>query len=101
MPSDWIEGHSIGLVMEVPTCQKQMFGLPPKQGIVASRMDMEACPTLDLGHMAMVCTYIDMAHVDMGAVSMQARYVLIGHYDLSSFPIGEVIQLVLPAVALE
>jgi hypothetical protein len=40
---------------------------------VASRMDMEACPTLDLGHMAMVCTYIDMAHVDMGAVSMQAR----------------------------
>jgi hypothetical protein len=52
-----------------------MFGLaPPKQGIVASRMDMVACPTFDLGHRAMVCMYNDMAQVDMWVeVSMQAR----------------------------
>jgi hypothetical protein len=39
---------------------------PPKRGIMASRMDMVACPTFDLGHRAMVCTYIDMAQMDMG-----------------------------------
>jgi hypothetical protein len=34
-------------------------------------------------------------------VSMQVCWVVIGHYDLSFFPIGEVVQLVLPVVALE
>jgi hypothetical protein len=43
-----------------------------------------ACPTFDLGHMAVACMYIDMAQVDMGVeVSMQVCWVLIGHYDLS------------------
>jgi hypothetical protein len=46
----------------------------PKRCTVASQMDMVACSTFDSGHMAMVCMYIDMAHVDMGVeVSMQAR----------------------------
>ena len=46
----------------------------PKRGIVASQMDMVACSTFDSGHMAVVCMYIDMAHVDMGVeVSMQVR----------------------------
>jgi hypothetical protein len=34
-------------------------------------------------------------------VSMQVCWVVIGHYDPSFFPIGEVVQWVLPAVALE
>jgi hypothetical protein len=34
-------------------------------------------------------------------VSMQVCWVVIGHYDPSFFPIGEVVQSVLPAVALE
>ena len=58
---DRIERRSIGLVLEVPTCRIQMFGVPPKQGIVASQMDMVACPTFDLGHMAEVCMRMDMA----------------------------------------
>jgi hypothetical protein len=34
-------------------------------------------------------------------VSMQVCWAVIGHYDLSFFPIGEVIQSVLPAAALD
>jgi hypothetical protein len=46
--------------------------------------------------------HIDMVYVDMGVeVSMQIRWVVIGHYDLSFLPIGEVVQSVLPAIALE
>jgi hypothetical protein len=33
----------------------------PKRGIVASQMDMVAYPTFDLGRMAAVRMYIDMA----------------------------------------
>jgi hypothetical protein len=29
MPGDRIKGHSIDLILEVPTCKKYMFGLPP------------------------------------------------------------------------
>jgi hypothetical protein len=58
---DQIEGLSIGLVLEVSTCQKQMFGVPPKRGTVASQIDMMACPTFDLRHMVEVCMYMDMA----------------------------------------
>jgi hypothetical protein len=58
---DQIEGLSIGLVQEVSTCQKQMIGVPPRQGIVVSRMDMVACPTSDSGYMVVVCIYNDMA----------------------------------------
>jgi hypothetical protein len=73
MPGDQIEGHSIGPVLEVPTCQIQMFRVPPKRGTVASQMDMVACPTFDLGHREVVCTHIDMAQVSMGVqVSTQA-----------------------------
>jgi hypothetical protein len=36
VPGDRIEGHSIGLVREVSTCQKWMIGVPPKRGIVVS-----------------------------------------------------------------
>jgi hypothetical protein len=72
MPGARIEGHSIGLILEVPTYQKQMFGLPPERGIVASRKDMVVCPTFDLGHRAMVCMYIDMAQVDMGGGGVHA-----------------------------
>jgi hypothetical protein len=61
MPSDRIEQRSIGLVLEVPTCRIQKFGVPPKQGIVVSQMDMVACPTFDLGHMVEVNTCMDMA----------------------------------------
>jgi hypothetical protein len=44
----------------------------PKRVTVASKMDMMACPTFDLGHMVEVCMYMDMAYVDMGVeVSMQ------------------------------
>jgi hypothetical protein len=80
-----------------------MFGVPPKRGTMTSRMDMVACPTFDLGHRAVVvCTHIDMAQMRMGVeVSIQAHCVLIGHYDLSTFPIGEVIQSILPVVAPE
>jgi hypothetical protein len=50
-----------------------MFGVPSKQGIVASQMDMVACFIFDLGHIVVVCMYIDMALVDMGVgVSTQA-----------------------------
>jgi hypothetical protein len=64
-------------------------------------MGMVACPTFDSRHMAVACMYIDRAQVDMGAeVSMQVCWVIIGHYDLSSFPIGEVVQSVLPTIAL-
>jgi hypothetical protein len=46
----------------------------PKRGTVASQMDIVACSTFNSGHMAVVCMYIDMAHVDMGVeVSMQVR----------------------------
>jgi hypothetical protein len=34
-------------------------------------------------------------------VSMHVCWVIIRHYDLSFFPIGEVVQSVLPVVALE
>ena len=73
MPGDQIQQRSIGLALAAPTYQKQMFGVPPRRGTVASQMDMVACPIFDLGHRVMVCMYIDMAQVDMGAgVSMQA-----------------------------
>jgi hypothetical protein len=43
-----------------------------------------------------------MAQVDMGVeVSMQVCRVVIGHYDPSFFLIGEVVQSILPSVALE
>ena len=65
-------------------------------------MDMVACPIFDLGRMAVECMYIDMAQADMEVeVSMQVCWVVIGHYDPSFFPIGKVVQSVLPAVALE
>jgi hypothetical protein len=44
VPDDRIERRSIGLVLEVSTYQIQMFGVPPKQGTMASQMDMVACP---------------------------------------------------------
>jgi hypothetical protein len=49
------------LVLAAPTCQKQMFGVPPRRGIVASQMDMVACPTFDVGHMVGVGMCMDMA----------------------------------------
>jgi hypothetical protein len=61
VPDDRIERRSIGLVLEVPTYQIQMFGVPPKQGTVASQMDMVACPTFGLGHMVEVNMCMDMA----------------------------------------
>jgi hypothetical protein len=76
--------------------------VPPKLGTGAFQMDMVACPIFDLGRMAVECMYIDMAQADMEVeVSMQVCWVVIGHYDLSFFPIGEVVQSVLPVVALE
>jgi hypothetical protein len=55
----------------VPTYQIQKFREPPKRGIVASRMDMVACPTLDLGYKVVVGMHIDVAQVGMGVeVSM-------------------------------
>jgi hypothetical protein len=46
----------------------------PKWGTVASQMDMVACSTFNLGHMVVVCMYIDMAQVDIRVeVFMQAR----------------------------
>jgi hypothetical protein len=75
MPGARIEGRSIGLVREVPTGQKQMIGVLPKQGIVVSQMDMVAYPTFDSGHMVVVvCTHNDMARMSMEVeVSMQAH----------------------------
>jgi hypothetical protein len=76
MPGDRIEGHSVGLVVEAPTCRIQMFGVPSKRGTVASQMDMVACSTFDSGRMKVVYMYIDTAQVDVGVgveVSMQAR----------------------------
>jgi hypothetical protein len=71
VPGDRIERRSIGLVLEVPTCRIQMFGVPPKRGTVASQMDMVACPTFDLGHMVEVNMCMDMAYADKGVeVSM-------------------------------
>jgi hypothetical protein len=65
-------------------------------------MGMASCPIFGLGRMAVACMYIDMAQADMGVeVSMQVCWVIIGHYNLSFFPIGEVVQSVLHAVALE
>jgi hypothetical protein len=32
VPGDRIERHSIGLVLEVSTCQKWMIGVPPQEG---------------------------------------------------------------------
>jgi hypothetical protein len=61
VPGDRIEQCSIGLVLVASTCQKQMFGVPPRRGTVASQMDMVACPTFDLGHMAEVNMCMDMA----------------------------------------
>jgi hypothetical protein len=59
-----IEGLSIGLVLEVSTCQKQMIEVPPRRGIVVSRMDMVARPTSDSGYMVVVvCMYNDMTWV--------------------------------------
>jgi hypothetical protein len=61
---DQIEGHSIGLVLEASTCQKQMIEVPPRRGSVVSRMDMVARPTSDLGYtVAVVCMYNDMTWV--------------------------------------
>jgi hypothetical protein len=58
---DQIEGLSIDLVLEASTCQKQMIEVPPRRGIVLSRMDMVACPTSESGYMvAVVCMYNDM-----------------------------------------
>jgi hypothetical protein len=68
---DRIERRSIGLVLEVPTCQIQMFRVLPKRGTVASQMDMLACPTFDLGHMVEVNMCMDMEEADKGVeVSM-------------------------------
>jgi hypothetical protein len=61
VPGDRIERRSISLVLEVPTYRMQMFGVPPKQGIVASQMDMVTCPTFDLGHIVEVNMCMDMA----------------------------------------
>jgi hypothetical protein len=59
-----IEGLSISLVLEVSTCQKQMIEVPPRRGIVVSRMDMEVRPTSDSGYMvAVVCMYNDITWV--------------------------------------
>jgi hypothetical protein len=33
----------------------------PKQGTVASQMDMVAYPTFDSGRMTVICMYMDMA----------------------------------------
>jgi hypothetical protein len=70
-----IEGLSIGLVLEVSTCQKQMIEVPPRRVIVVSRMDMVARPTSDSGYMvAVVCMYNDMTWVYVEVeVSTQVR----------------------------
>jgi hypothetical protein len=65
VPGDRIAVHSIGLALRVPTCQIQKFGVSLKQGTMASRMDMLACPTFDLGHKVVVDMHIDMAKVGM------------------------------------
>ena len=61
MPDDQIQQRSTGLALAAPTYQKWMFGVPPRRGIVASQMDMVACPTFDLGHMVEVSMCMDMA----------------------------------------
>jgi hypothetical protein len=102
VPDDSIEWCPIGLVLEVPSYRIQRSRVPPKCGTGAFQTDMVACPIFDLGRMVVACMYIDMAQTDMGVgMSMQVCWVVIVHYDLSLFPIGEVVQSVLPAVALE
>jgi hypothetical protein len=59
-PGDRIEELSISLILEVTTCQTQMFGVHPNQGIMVSHMDIVACPIFDWGHKAEVCMHIDM-----------------------------------------
>jgi hypothetical protein len=55
----------------VLTYQIHKFGVPPERGIVASRMDMVAYPTFDLGYKVALGMHIDMAQVGMGVeVSM-------------------------------
>jgi hypothetical protein len=61
VPDDRIEQCLIGLVLVALTCQKRMFGVPHKQGTVASQMNMVACPTFDLDHMVEACMCTDMA----------------------------------------
>jgi hypothetical protein len=75
VPGDRIEGHSIGLVWEAPTCQKQMIRVTPKRGIVVSRMDIVAYPTSHSGYMVVVVyMYNDMIWVYMEVeVSTQVR----------------------------
>jgi hypothetical protein len=61
---DQIEGFSIGLILEVSTCQKQVIEVPLRRGIVVSRMDMVARPTSDSRYMvAVVCIYNDKTWV--------------------------------------
>ena len=52
-----------------------MIGVPPKRGIVVSRMDMVARPTSDSGYMVVVvCMYNDMTWVYVEVeVSTQVR----------------------------
>jgi hypothetical protein len=70
---DRIQHRSIGFVLAAPTYQKQMFGVPPRRGTVASQMDMAACPIFDLGHIVEVSMCMDMAWADKGVeVSMSA-----------------------------
>jgi hypothetical protein len=61
VPGDQIQQRLIGLVLAVPTCRIQMFGVPPKQGTVASQMNMMARPTFDLERMVETCMCMDMA----------------------------------------
>jgi hypothetical protein len=61
VPGDRIEVRSIGLVLEVPTYQIQKFGVPSKRGIVASRVDMVAYRTFDLGYKVVVGMHTNMA----------------------------------------
>jgi hypothetical protein len=73
VPGDRIQYRSIGFVLAAPTCQKQMFGVPPRRGTMESQMDMAAYPTFDLGHIVKVSTCMDMAWTDKGVeVSMSA-----------------------------
>jgi hypothetical protein len=78
VPGDRIQHRSIGFVLAAPTCQKQMFGVPPSRGTVASHMDMAACPTFDLGHIVEVSMCMDMAWTDKG-VEVSVRKMTPGH----------------------